>query len=44
MRHTGMYVVEFGVGIVKGGESCRRRRGEDEYMKGVIHVGDNCVG
>ena len=28
MRHTGMYVVELGVGIGKGGESCRRKKGE----------------
>ena len=41
---TGMYVVELGVGVGMGGESCRRRRGEDEYMKGDIHVGDKCVG
>ena len=44
MHHTGMYVVELGVGIGKGGESCRRkkgkRRGEDKYVKGVIYVGD----
>ena len=25
MRHTGMYVVELGVGI---GESCRRKKGK----------------
>ena len=33
VRHTGMYVVELGVGIGKGGESCRwkkgKRRGEE---------------
>ena len=33
MRHTVMYVVELGVGIGKGGESCgmkkRKRRGEE---------------
>ena len=33
MRHTGMYVVELGVGIGKGEESCRwkkgKRRGEE---------------
>ena len=28
MRHTGMYVVELGVGIGKGGESCRRKKGK----------------
>ena len=33
MRHTGTYVAELGVGIGKGGESCRsmkgKRRGEE---------------
>ena len=28
VRHTGMYVVELGVGIGKGGESCRRKKGK----------------
>ena len=28
MRHTGMYVVEIGVGIGKGGENCRRKKGK----------------
>ena len=28
MRHTGMYVVELRVGIGKGGESCRRKKGK----------------
>ena len=28
MQHTGMYVVEFGVGIGKGWESCRRKKGK----------------
>ena len=28
MRHTGMYVVELGVGIGKGGVSCRRKKGK----------------
>ena len=27
MRHTGTYVAELGVGIGKGGESCRRKKG-----------------
>ena len=50
MHHTGMYVVELGVGIGKGGESCRRKKGKRivEEMRGriceVIHVGDKCVG
>ena len=28
MRHTGMYVVELGVGIGMGEESCRRKKGK----------------
>ena len=28
MRHTGTYVVELGVGIGKGGESCGRMKGK----------------
>ena len=28
MRHAGMYVVELGVGIGNGGESCRRKKGK----------------
>ena len=28
VRHTGTYVVELGVGIGKGGESCRSKKGE----------------
>ena len=28
VQHTGMYVVELGVGIGKGGESCRRKKGK----------------
>ena len=30
------------VGREEGEEDCRG--GEDEYVKGVIHVGDKCVG
>ena len=30
VRHTGTYVVELGVGIGKGGESCRRKRNVEE--------------
>ena len=26
VQYTGMYVVELGVGIGKGGESCRRKK------------------
>ena len=26
MRHSGTYVMELGVGIGKGGESCRRKK------------------
>ena len=28
MWHTGMYVVELRVGIGKGGESCRKKKGK----------------
>ena len=28
VRHSGTYVVELGVGIGKGGESCRRKKGK----------------
>ena len=41
MRHTGMYVVELGVGIGKGGESCRRKKGKRiiEERRGRISEG-----
>ena len=41
MRHTGMYVVELGVGIGKGGESCRRKKGKRivEERRGQICEG-----
>ena len=46
MRHTGMYVVELGVGGGKVGESCRRIKGKRivEERRGRKHVGDKCVG
>ena len=51
MRHTGMYVVELGVGIGKGGESCRRKKGKriveerrGRICEGSYPVGDKCVG
>ena len=48
MRHTGMYVCGGvrsghwkGWGELKKGKRIvEERRGEDEYVKGVIHVGD----
>ena len=36
MRHTGMYVVELGVGIGKGGESCRRKKGKRIVEESLI--------
>ena len=41
VRHTGTYVVEFGVGIEKGGESCRRKKGKRivEERRGWIREG-----
>ena len=51
MRHTGTYVVELGVGIGKGGESCRRKKEKRNAVErrgwiseGSYHVGDKCVG
>ena len=32
VRHTGMYVVELGVGIGKGGESCRRKKAQQKNL------------